>query len=86
MFIFFTSISIFTNFENELILNSSKSDVIMKKYRAYIQQQHVRMKTLQNAFTFTFSVVQISVIRKKSFYIKIMNDKSKLFSENNYKE
>ena len=58
----------------------------MKKYRAYIQQQHVRMKTLQSASTFTFSVVQIFVIREKSFYIKIMSDKSKLFFENNYKE
>ena len=86
MFTLFTSMNIFTNLENEFILNSSKSNVIMKKYRTYIQQQHARMKTLQNASTFTFSVVQIFVIRKKSFYIKIMNDKSKLFSENNYKK
>ena len=82
----FTSMNILTNLENELILNSPEPDVIMKKYRAYIQQQHARMKTLQNAFTFTFSVAQTSAIREKSFYIKIMSDKSELFFENNYKE
>ena len=76
--------NILTNFENEFILNSSKSNVIMKKYRAYIQQQHVRMKTLQRAFV--FSIVQIFVFKKKSFYIKIMKNKSKLFVENNYKK
>ena len=82
----FTSMSTLTDLENELILNSSGSDVIMKKYRAYIQQQHARMKALQNAFTFTLSVVQASVIREKPFYIKVMSDKPELFSGNSYKE
>ena len=85
MFTFFINIiNIFTNFENEFILNSSKLDVIMKKYRAYIQQQHARMKALQRAFV--FSIVQIFAFKKKSFYIKIMKNKSKLFVENSYKE
>ena len=82
---FFVSIiSTLTNFENELILNSSESNAIMKKYRAYIQQQHVRLEALQNVVT--FSIIQISVSKKKSFYIKIMKDKSNLFVENSYKE
>ena len=82
----FTSMSILTDLGDELILNSSEPDVIMKKYRAYIQQQHARMEALQSASTSTFSVAQISVIREKSFYIKVMSDKPELFSENNYKE
>ena len=82
---FFVSIiSTLTNLENELILNSSESNVIMKKYRAYIQQQHVRLETLQNVAT--SSIIQTSVSKKKSFYIKIMKDKSDLFAEDSYKE
>jgi hypothetical protein len=56
----------------------------MKKYRTYIQQQHVRMKTLQRAIS--FAIIQTFVFKKKSFYIKIIKNKSKLFAENNYKE
>ena len=84
MFTLFNNMKNFTNFENEFILNSSESDVIMKKYRVYIQQQHVRMKTLQRAFV--FSIVQTFVSKKKSIYIKIMKNKLKLFAENNYKK
>ena len=40
----------------------------MKKYRAYIQQQHVRMKTLQRAFV--FSIVQIFVSKKNRFTLR----------------
>ena len=82
--LFVNIISTFTNFENEFILNSSNSNVIMKKYRAYIQQQHVRLETLQNVVT--SSIIQTSASKEKSFYIKIMRDKSDLFAEDNYKE
>ena len=80
----FNSMSTLTNLENELILNSSKSDVIMKKYRTYIQQQHARMKALQRASV--LSIVQTSASKKKPFYIKIMKNKPELFVENSYKE
>ena len=82
--LFVNIINTLTNLENEFILNSSESNVIMKKYRAYIQQQHARLETLQNVVT--FSIIQVSVSKKKSFYIKIMRNKSDLFVENNYKE
>ena len=81
MFVFFFY-NIFIEFDDEFVLDSSKSNVIAKEYRAYIEQQHVRYETLRNAFN--FSIVQTIVSKKKFFYIKIMKDKFDLFSKNNY--
>ena len=81
MFTFF--ISTLTNLNDEFILDSSRSNVIVKKYRAYVQQQHARYETLRNQ-AFSSSVIQITSFKKKSFYVKVMKNKSNLFSEDSY--
>ena len=73
-----SAFSSFTNI-NESIFDFSKSDVTSQKYRAYIQQQTVRYEVLRNR-------IISSVSKEKSFYIKVMNDKSDLFSKDNYKK
>ena len=84
-FSFVSVISTLTDFNDEFIFDSSESNVIMKKYRAYVRQQHVRYETLRNQ-AFSSSVISFIISRDKLFYIKIMRDKSDLFSENSYAE
>ena len=81
-----TSMSTLTDLGDEPILDPPGPDATMKKYRAYIQQQHARMEALQSASTSTPSVAQAPAIREKPFYIKVMSDKPKLFSGDSYKE
>ena len=82
-FSFVSVISTLTDFNDEFIFDSSESNVIMKKYRAYVRQQHVRYETLRNQ-AFSSSVISFITSRNKLFYIKIMRNKSNLFSENSY--
>ena len=72
----------FIELDDELDFDFSESNIIAKKYRTYIEQQHARYEILRNAFN--FSIVQIIVFKKKSFYIKIMKNKSNFFSKNSY--
>ena len=63
MFVF-SFYSALIEFDDEFVFDSSKSNVIAKKYRTYIEQQHARYEALRNAFN--SSIVQTIVFKKKA--------------------
>ena len=79
----FSFINTLTNIHDEFILNSSKSNVIVKKYQIYVQQQYARYEILRNQTSSSF-VISFITFKDKLFYIKIMKNKSNLFSKNSY--
>ena len=70
----------FTKLSEKLLLDLSESDVTSKEFRTYIRQQHERHEIYRR----TQISITSTAIKEKLFYIKIMRDKSNLFSKNNY--
>ena len=71
----------FTKLSEKFLLDFSKSNVISKEFRTYIRQQHERHEIYRRI---QISIISSIVIKKKFFYIKIMRNKSNLFSKKNY--
>ena len=81
----FVTIS-FTKLSEKILLDFSEVDVTSKKFRTYIRQQHERHEIYRRTQAFQASIISSIVVREKFFYIKIMRDKSNLFSKNSYAE